>query len=65
MNFTKLRKDPKGLKGYTYIVGRRGEYIVTKGSILKRFPVWRCTCASYAFNNGKECKHIKQVKASL
>jgi predicted nucleic acid-binding Zn finger protein len=59
------KKSEDGLKGYAIVQGNRGEYIVSKGTIIKTFKVWRCTCPAYAYSNGKECKHIKAVKASL
>lgn len=65
INVSKKSKD--GLKGYAAITtaGKNEEYIVTKGIVIKKFTVWRCTCPAYAYSNGKDCKHIKAVKASL
>jgi predicted nucleic acid-binding Zn finger protein len=25
---------------------------------------WSCTCPSFAYNGGKDCKHIKDIKTS-
>jgi predicted nucleic acid-binding Zn finger protein len=59
------KKSKNGLKGYAIAAGKNEEYIITKGVVVKKFTVWRCTCPAYAYSNGKDCKHIKAVKASL
>ena len=62
--FTNKQKSvvslPKKVKKQTFLVeGSKGN----KYNVINNDGIWSCSCPAFGWGRGKECKHIKKVKA--